>query len=212
MHKILFSLFFIFGFCLSTNSQYTGTFGRYYQKKDYKMTVLTGYATGDFSKPEIWVVKKDNDVDPYIFIKNAYTFEYTFNLSKEDIEDGESPTENLEVFLIFKSDKKNKKWKVTDWEMNHKFEKYSDKKQTNEPYTYGYRSFSFNEITNVDTGEKLDGVEIIKKIAKTKELVITIKDDLSDANICRFQGKKHKKKIGKVLSDKYQSKNGELMN
>ena len=100
MHKILFSLFFIFGFCLSTNSQYTGTIGRYYQKKDYKMTVLTGYATGVFSEPKIFVVKKDSDVDPYIFIKDAYTFEYTSNLSKEDIEYGDTPTENLEVFFF----------------------------------------------------------------------------------------------------------------
>ena len=74
MHKILFSLFFIFGFCLSTNSQYTGTIGRYYQKKDYKMTVLTGYATGVFSEPKIFVVKKDSDVDPYIFYKRCIYF------------------------------------------------------------------------------------------------------------------------------------------
>tara|TARA_B110000908_G_scaffold64624_1_gene78563 strand:+ start:254 stop:892 length:639 start_codon:yes stop_codon:yes gene_type:complete len=212
MHKILFSLFFIFGFCLNTNSQYTGTFGRYYQKKDYKMTVLTGYATGLFSKPKIYVIKNDSDIDPYIYIEDAYTFEYTFNLSKEDIEDGETPTENLEVFLIFKSDKKNKKWKVTASNMGGKIEKYSEKKQTNEPYRYAYSAYYIKELTNVDTGEKLEKVEIIKKIAKTKELVITIKDDLSDSNICRFQGKKHKRKIGKVLSDKYQSKNGELMN
>ena len=212
MHKILFSLFFIFGFCLSTNSQYTGTIGRYYQKKDYKMTVLTGYATGVFSEPKIFVVKKDSDVDPYIFIKDAYTFEYTSNLSKEDIEYGDTPTENLEVFLIFKSDKKNKKWKVTKFDMGGKMEKYSEKKQTNESYTTAYNNYYFEELTNVDTDEKLGGLEIIKKIAKTKELVITIKDDLSDINICRFQGKRHKKKIGKVLSDKYQSKNGELMN
>ena len=212
MHKILFSLFFIFGFCLSTNSQYTGTIGRYYQEKDYKMTVLTGYATGDFSKPKIYVIKNDSDVNPYIYIEDVYTFEYTFNLSKEDIEDGETPTANLEVFLIFKSDKKNKKWKVTDWRMAGKIEKYSEKKQPNEPYFYAYNSYFFKELTNVDTGVKLDQVEIIKKIAKTKDLVITLKNDFMDVNICRFQGKKHKKKIGKVLSDKYQSKNGELMN
>ena len=218
MKKLL--LLLIIGFCINTNSQYKGTRGNYYQKKDYKMVKLAGYSTaaGVFTtgyvsnRPVIVVVNNDSDIDPYIYITNAHTFDYTFNLSKEDIEDGDTASENLKVFFIFKSDKKNKKWEVTDWSMIGKIEKYSDKKETNEPYTYAYRSLQFKELTNIDTGEKLDALGIIKKIAKTKEVLITIKDELSDINICRFQGKKMKRWIGRVLSDKYKSKDGELLN
>ena len=221
--KKLFTLLLIIGFCFNTNSQYKGTRGRYYQKKDYKMVELAGYSTsaGVFTtgyvsnRPVIVFVKNDSDVAPYIYITNAHTFDYTFNLSKEDIEDGDTITENLKVFFIFKSDKKNKKWEVTDWEMLCKNEKESEKKDTefpNDSYTYSYDCFKFKELTNIDTGEKLDALGIIKKIAKTKEVLITIKDDFSDINICRFQGKKMKRWIGRVLSDKYKSKDGELLN
>ena len=157
-------------------------------------------------------IAKDDDANPYIYITNAHTFDYTFNLSKEDIEDGDTASDNLKVFFIFKSDKKNKRWEVTDWDMFAKVEKYSDKKKTNERYSYAYDSFKFKELTNIDTGEKLDEVGIIKKIAKTKEFLITLEDEYTDINICRFQGKKWKRYIGKVLSDKYKSKDGELLN
>ena len=218
--KKLFTLLLIIGFCINTNSQYKGTRGSYYQKKDYKMVQLEGYSTaaGVFTtgyvsnRPVMVFTKYDSDVDPYIYITNAHTFDFTYNLSKEDIEDGDTATDNLKVFFIFKSDKKNKKWEVTDWSMLGKIEKYSDKKETNEPYTYAYRSLQFNELTNIDTGEKLDALGIIKKIAKTKEVLITIKDELSDINICRFQGKKMKRWIGRVLSDKYKSIQEELLN
>ena len=218
--KKLLLLLFIIGFCVNTNSQYKGTLGTYYQKKDMKYVILDGYGTtaGAFvegyksNRPNLKIGKLDSDVTPIIFIINAYTFEYTHNLSKEDIEDGESPTAYLEVFFIFKSDKKNKKWRVSDWEMGSKVEKYSDKKSDEIPYTYAYDTFFFKELTNIDTGEKLDQVGIIKKIAKTKEFLITIKDEFSDMNICRFQGKRHKKKINKILSDKYRSIDGELLN
>lgn len=218
--KKLFTLLLIIGFCININSQYKGTRGSYYQKKDYKMVQLVGYSTaaGVFTtgyvsnRPVMVFIKNDSDVDPYIYITNAHTFDFTYNLSKEDIEDGDTPSENLKVFFIFKSDKKNKKWEVTDWSMLGKIEKYSDKKETNEPYTYAYRSLQFKELTNIDTGEKLDALGIIKKIAKTKEVLITIKDELSDINICRFQGKKMKRWIGRVLSDKYKSIQEELLN
>ena len=218
--KKLFTLLFVIGFCISTNSQYKGTFGRYYQKKDYKYVELSGFRSTDgafaegyqSNRPSLIIVKWDSEVTPSISITNAYTFEYTFNLSKEDIEEGESPSNNLEVFFIFKSDKKNKKWIVSDWGMGTKNEKYSDEKSDEIDYTYAYENFFFKEITNIDTGEKLDKVGVIKKIANTKEFIITIKDDFSDINICRFQGKKHKKKINKILSNKYKSIDGELLN
>ena len=219
--KKLFTLLLIIGFCINTNSQYKGTRGYYYQNKDHKMTVLSGYSTSapepfttgySTNRPVLKFVKWDDMTDPYIYITNAHTFDFTYNLSKEDIEDGGTPSENLKVFFIFKSDKKNKKWEVTDWSMIGKIEKYSDKKETNEPYTYAYRSLQFKELTNIDTGEKLDALGIIKKIAKTKEVLITIKDDFSDINICRFQGKKMKRWIGRVLSDKYKSIQEELLN
>ena len=222
--KKLFTLLLIIGFCFNTNSQYKGTRGYYYQNKDHKMTVLSGYSTSapepfttgySTNRPVLKFVKWDDMTDPYIYITNAYIFDYNFNLSKEDIEDGDTITENLKVFFIFKSDKKNKKWEVTDWEMLCKNEKESEKKDTefpNDSYTYSYDCFKFKELTNIDTGEKLDALGIIKKIAKTKEVLITIKDDFSDINICRFQGKKMKRWIGRVLSDKYKSKDGELLN
>ena len=220
--KKLFTLLLIIGFCFNTNSQYKGTRANYYQGKVTKYTVLTGYATasGVFTanmaahRPKLYIAK-DDDANPYIYITNAHTFDYTFNLSKEDIEDGDTASENLKVFFIFKSDKKNKKWEVTDWEMLCKNEKESEKKDTefpNDSYTYTYDCFKFKELTNIDTGEKLDALGIIKKIAKTKEVLITIKDDFSDINICRFQGKKMKRWIGRVLSDKYKSIQEELLN
>lgn len=218
--KKLFTLLFVIGFCITTNSQYKGTFGRYYQQKDFKYVELNGYGSVDgafvkgykSNRPSLIIVKLDSEITPFISITNAYTFEYTYNLSKEDVEEGESPSNNLEVFFIFKSDKKNKKWIVSDWDMGAKLEKYSDEKSNEIEYTYAYEKFFFKEITNIDTGEKLDKVGIIKKIANTKEFIITIKDEISDINICRFQGKKHKKKINKILSNKYKSIDGELLN
>lgn len=50
---------------------------------------------------------------------------------------------------------------------------------------------------------------------KSKEVVITLTDDLTSAgedNVIRFKTKTHKNKIEKVLSSKHFSKDQELLN
>ena len=207
--KKLLTLLLIIGFCINSNAQYKGTFGSYYQKEDYKWAKLTGYGTDNeagFEAPILHFIKEDN-ASAYIYLNDCFMFSYhtekayALTIKPKD----ENKYQNLEVYFIFKNDKKNKKWKLSNFDLGGKTEKYSNELLEN------YSALFIFEIENVDTKERLSTLEIIDKLKESKEVIISIQDD-NWKNICRFQVRKHKNKIKKVLSDKYKSIQEELLN
>ena len=196
-------------FCLSFNYSFTqtSTSGNYIQGKDYKACILYGYGTdkaGGYDRPHM-VFNKFDSGNSNLYIKEIFAFSYYGTTQNANENGSDSLDENLEVFFIFVDDKKNKKWKLTNYSFGGKDKDLPD----------FYNILFIQEIENVSTGNTLNRSQIIDKLVKSKEVVITVTDDLTERgedNFCRFQLKKHKNKIEKVFSDKHFSKDQELIN
>ena len=196
-------------FCLSFNYSFAqkSTSGYYTQGKDYKSCVLYGYGTdkaGGYDRPLLAFNKFDKG-SSNLYLKEIFAFSYYGTTQNANENGSDSLDENLEVFFIFSNDKKNKKWKLTKYTFGGEDKDAPD----------FYNNLFIYEIENISTGNTLNRSQIIDKLIESKEVVITVTDDLTETgedNICRFQVKKHKNKIEKVFSDKHFSKDQELLN
>ena len=196
-------------FCLSFNYSFAqkSTSAKYTQGKNYKSCVLYGYGTDKavgYDSPRMAFNNFDSG-STNLYLYEIFPFSYYGTIENANKEGADSIDDNLEVFFIFVDEKKNKKWKLTRYAFGGKDKHYEDT----------YSQLFIYEIKNISTGKILNKMQIIDKLVESKEVVITLTDDLTDRgedNICRFQLKKHKNKIEKVFSDKHFSKDQELLN
>ena len=194
-----FLLYSIFLFLLTPSHSFSQsknyTKGNYYQGKDYKSVILTGYGThhdGGYDAPNLRMDYLDKKEGINLYLRNIFAF---------------MKDENLEVTFLFPNDKKNNKWELTKYSFGCEAEKNPGI----------FECLFIKTITNISTGEILDSnIKIAEKFMNSKELVIRLSDDMSkemgEDNVCRFKIKTHRKKFEKVLSSKYLSKDAELMN
>ena len=181
-------------FFLTLNYTYSqSTRASYTQGKNYKAVQLVGYGTdsaGGYDKP-ILVLNRFDSGSTNLYLTNAFAF---------------SKDENLKAYIIFPNEKKDKKWEITNVSFGCKDEDYDN----------AYDCLFLYEFKSVTSGKSLKGAEeISNKLMKSKEVVITLTDDLTSAgedNVIRFKTKTHKNKIEKVLSSKHFSKDQELLN
>ena len=205
MKNILFITLFLVSFNYS-NAQ-KGTTGTYTQGKDYKACTLIGYGTdreGGYDNPRMVFNKFDSGSSNF-YLWDIFPFTNYGSMKVANEEGADSVDENLEIFFIFVDDKKNKKWELSRYSFG----------MEDEEYDYSYDALFIYELKNVTSGETLNRNKIIEKLLDSKEVVITLTDDLTDRgedNVCRFQIKKHSNKIEKVFSDKHFSKDQELLN
>ena len=196
-------------FCLSFNYSFAqkSTSATYTQGKNYKQCQLYGYGTDKavgYDSPRMIFFQFDGG-SSNLYLYEIFSFSYYGTKPMQYKYGSDSLDDNLEVFFIFVDDKKNKKWKLTRYAFGGKDKHYEDT----------YSQLFIYEIKNTSTGKILNKMQIIDKLIESKEVVITLTDDLTDTgedNVCRFQTKKHKNKIEKVFSDKHFSKDQELLN
>ena len=181
-------------FFLTLNYTYSPSTRAYYtQGKNYKSVKLVGYGTdsaGGYDKPVLYLNRFDSG-STNLYLTDAFAF---------------SKDENLKAYIIFPNEKKDKKWEITKVGFGCKDEDYDN----------SYDCLFLNEFKSVTSGKSLRGPEeISNKLMKSKEVVITLTDDLTsdgEDNVIRFKTKTHKNKIEKVLSSKHFSKDQELLN
>ena len=196
-------------FCLSFNYSFAqkSTSASYIQGKNYKACTLMGYGTdkaGGYDLPKMVLNNFDSGSSNLVLL-DIFAFSYYGTIQNANENGSDSLDENLEVFFVFVDDKKNKKWELTGYSFGLEDKDAPD----------FYNALFITQIKNISTGKTLNRSQIIDKLIESKEVVITLTDDLTEKgedNVCRFQLKKHKNKIEKVFSDKHFSKDQELFN
>lgn len=193
MKKLSLSIFFLlvaFNFSFSQSKYFTGA--KYIQGNDYKSTVLSGYGTdfnGGLNAPKL-ILNKFDEGSTNLYLREA--FEFT--------------KDNSSITIIFPKEKKNNNWKIS----------YSSFGCQDEEFEEYYDCIFIGELENISTGEVITGATAIaNKFIKAEHLIFKIIDKTGffDNNVCSFEIKRfQRKKLNKVISDKYKSKEAELLN